>query len=509
MLSFKKNIHWFCFLCSFALLAACKKDEVNYNKEDLTNPVSFFPAPPSEWISFNGNTYYSSGYVADAMPYFEGDSFHVFYLHDGDGNGGYHPIHEFTTADLVHYDYKGKMIAYGADADQDRALGTGSVVKAGNTYYFYYTGHNDLHWNTGEPVEGVMYATSTDLKNWTKKTGFVIYPSTGYGPNDFRDPYVVYNDATSEYWMLVATKNNNQPVIALYTTTDPATDNWTLKDPLYTTDNNAYGVMECPDLFKMGNNWYLIFSENGVNRTTHYRMATSANGPWTTPAVDVLDGAFFYAGKTASNGTNRYLFGWTYRKDGATDYGGNIFGGNLVTHQLIQNADGTLSTKTPDAISSLFTKNISLNQDSTHTSSVTGNSYTLQDGGFTGFDLISGQKKITTTLKSLQTNGDAGFVFGYARPGNSDYYKLRLKNGMAYTLKVQGTSEYIDAQVPFSFTPGSNVNVEIVINNSVLVVTIDGKTTLTSRSYWLPNAKWGIYAAGGSVTFNDLKLQDY
>ncbi len=490
---------------------ACKKGSVDFNRDDLVNPVSFFPAPPSKWITAQGQSYFSSGWVGDVMPYFENDSFHVFYLHDGDANGGYHPVHAFTTKDLVHYNYEGRMIPFGGDDDQDRAIGTGSIVKSGNTYYFFYTGHNDLHWNTGEPVEGVMYATSTDLVNWTKKTGFVLYSSVGdgYGANDFRDPYVFFNKDAGEYWMLVSAIHNGTPVISLYTSADLSSDNWTLRNPLYTADEPAYGVMECADLFKMGNYWYLIFSENGVNKTTHYRMSASINGPWVKPASDIFDGSFYYAAKTASNGTERYLFGWTYRKDGASDYGGKIWGGNLVTHQLIQNSDGTLSVRSPETITSMFIKDQSLVQDSSSNVSASANNYSLQANGFAGFGRINGQKKLTTVIKGLQTDMDAGFSFGYARPGSGDYYKLRFKNGVAYLLKVQGANEYIDCQVPFDFTPGADIAIEMLIDNTILTVNINGAINLTGRSYWLPNSKWGIYSTGNGVTFQELKLFSY
>lgn len=493
------------------LLNSCKKETVSYSEEDLANPVSIFPAPPSTWLNQQGSAYYSTGYVGDAMPFFENGAFHLYYLHDGDGNGGYHPIHEFTSTDLLHYNYKGRTLPFGGNDDQDRAIGTGSIIKSGSTYYFYYTGHNDLHWGTGEPVEGIMYATSTDLTNWTKHSGFVLYPSTadGYAANDFRDPFIYYNQAAGEYWMLLSAIKNGIPVIALYSTTNLASDNWVLKSPFYTADNAAYGIMECPDLFKLGDKWYLLFSENGVNRTTHYRMATSLNGPWLKPNVDVLDGAHFYAAKSASDGTNRYLFGWAYRKAGESDYGANIWGGNLVTHQLLQNSEGTLAIKSPDAVSNLISINKTITQLSSQNTTANGNNYSLQADGFTAFSLINGQKKITTTLKGLQTDGDAGFAFGYGRPGNGDYYKLRLKNGVAYLLKVQGANEYIDCSVPFGFTPGNDITVEIIVDNNLLVTTINGKTTLTGRSYWMPNAQWGIYSKQAGVSFNELKLFGY
>ena len=67
--------------------------------------------------------------------------------------------------------------------------------------------------------------------------------------------------------MLVSAIRNGQPVIASYTSSDPASDDRTSEASFYMADNTGYEVMECPDLFKRGSYRYLIFSENGANHT--------------------------------------------------------------------------------------------------------------------------------------------------------------------------------------------------------------------------------------------------
>lgn len=491
----------------FSCLASCQKSSTDFNAQDLTNPVSIMPQPSSQWINFAGNTYYSSGYVGDVMPYYDGSKYHIYYLHDGDGNGGYHPIHAFESSDLTHFSYDGKMIAYGADNAQDRALGTGSVVKVGSTYYFYYTGHNDLFPAQGLPEEGVMYATSSDLKNWTKKSGFNMQAPTGYDANNFRDPYVFLNSSTNEYWMLVAGRHNGQSVVTLFTCTAPSTDNWTLKKDLYAATTSG-GLLECPQLFQMGSQWYLLYSDQNNNKV-HYRIASSINGPFQTPTQDVLDGTFFYAAKMATDGTNAYLFGWNYRKDGATDYGGNIWGGNLIVHQLVQNSDGTLSTTNPKTQSELFNKTVALQQVDANNANSSGSDYTVQANGTVHFSLINGQKKITTTISGLAGTNDAGLVFGWNRSGDGSYYKIRFQSGNAYIVKVQGADEYLDTSIPYTASPNGDITIEMLIDNSSFVVNINGNTSLTGRSYWLSNAQWGLYSTAGNVTFKQLGLYGY
>lgn len=76
---------------------------------------------------------------------------------------------------------------------------------------------------------------------------------------------------------------------------------------------------ECADVFKMGDWWYLVYSDqNAVSRKVCYfkggtldelkQMTAAPTFPDNKEGV--LDSRAFYAGKTASNGTDRYIWGW-------------------------------------------------------------------------------------------------------------------------------------------------------------------------------------------------------
>ena len=93
-------------------------------------------------------------------------------------------------------------------------------------------------------------------------------------------------------------------------------------------------------------------------------MTSSLSGPWLTPAIAVLNGAFFYPGKTAANAGHRYLFGWTSRKSGETGYGDKVRAGNLVRQALVKNSDGTLAVQNQQSIVASFIYSVSLHQDS-------------------------------------------------------------------------------------------------------------------------------------------------
>ena len=134
----------------------------------------------------------------------------------------------------------------------------------------------------------------------------------GYDRNEFRDP-IVFKEGNA-YKMLLSTRADIgsgvwKAVVAQFTSTD--LKNWT-KDPntpFFYTDPFAF-MVECPDVFTQGNYQYLIFSniEESVRRV-QYRYRRVGSTDWITPAQQDLDDRVFYAGKTATDGTHRYIWG--------------------------------------------------------------------------------------------------------------------------------------------------------------------------------------------------------
>ena len=500
--------------CISLLLVSCNEDDRMIAQTSSPAEVSgLYPQPPSLWLG-GDQPYYSSGYTGDVMPYFDNGKFHLFFLHDAKNKPageGFHDIHEFETNDLVHFDYTGRMIPYGLQNKADFAVGTGSVVKVGSEYYFYYTGHNgNSAWTGAHPRESVLLAKSTDLSKWTKVDNFIITAPAGYNNFEFRDPHVFHNDEDGKYWMLVSTQAspNNRAVILKFTSEDPASGSWTPAGPLYTSGAaENYLMMECADIFQMGQTWYLVFSENWSNaKGTHYRMASSPDGPWSKPVNDMLDGEYFYAGKTATDGNKRYLFAWTARRSGETDAGNKEYAGNLVTHELIQNTDGTLGVKVPETVASGFGQ-ATTPSAVTKLGAVNENASAFELDGTASpavvlFPELGKTNHIHTSITLNEAAADAGFVFG-AQDMSAGYYKVIFEpqNGRiaGYTQAGGNTSEV--TRVPFTFEAGHTYQIDIVTDNSVCVVYIDGKAALSNRIYTLRGQNWGFMAQNATATF--------
>lgn len=510
------NKNYLIFLVVMLFFSCSKEDDdvaqITTIAQD-NDKLQLYPKPPSGWKG-ETNPYETTGWVGDVMPYFEDDKFHIFFLHDAQTKPtgkGFHDIHKFVSKNLTDFDYKGRMINYGKTADPDFAVGTGSVINIKGTYYFYYTGHNaNTEFIQNNPRESVLLATSNDLENWKKVTDFKITAPEGYYDFEFRDPHVFYNSEEKEYWMLVSAQTNERmAVILLFTSPDPTIQEWKVKGPLYTSSvEESYIMMECPDLFKMGDYWYLLFSENWNEKTTHYRISSSSKGPWKTPKNDKLDGEFFYAAKTVSKQDKQYLLGWSARRFPENNTGNKEWAGNLVTHELAQNNDGSLNVKPPSSILNLFNQKQPLQiSNSIGNISQNENNFTLNatnDTAFLIYPPIRSAARINTNITIDNKNGSTGFLFNTENSiENSGKIVFDLsKNRIIYTSNDKEINS-----IPFNFEIGKTYSIELIIAQSMCVAYINNEKAFSNRIYGINQDKWGIFAQGITANFKKLAVQ--
>lgn len=111
--------------------------------------------------------------------------------------------------------------------------------------------------------------------------------------------------------MLLAARGNGATerngCVALCVSDDLA--HWEYRRPLYALRTHQ-GAYECPDFFKMGDWYYLVYSSYTDGFSTYYRMSRFPKGPWLKPRVDTFDGRAFYAAKTGTDGKDRFIYGW-------------------------------------------------------------------------------------------------------------------------------------------------------------------------------------------------------
>ncbi|HLR32552.1 MAG TPA: glycoside hydrolase family 32 protein [Fodinibius sp.] len=475
--------------------------------------------------------------IGDVMPLYNSKSgkFYIYYLKDiwNDATHERHPWYGYTTTNF--YDYSqisaGEIIGSNPDpCAQDYAIGTGSIIKKGSTYYAFYTGHNPNYpSDCVSTKEGIMLATSSSLdQSFTKDTSFsTIYAPTGMGydeQNNFRDPYVYYDSGSEKYYMILsARKDVNgtwKGVIAQYSSTDLVS--WNYEGVLYDGGDENFFIMETPELFKMGNTYYLLFSDSD-SRYVFYRKSTSINGPWHKPESNKrIVGKGIYAAKTASNNHDRYIFGWTHANENHSDLGSPLWGGNLVAHKLYQKENGDLAVTIPHTLESFVeTQDYTIEENSTYgnvqNTGQGSHSYQLiseKEGEISSvvFEPVEAERyQIEATFSYTQTSGDFGFLVG-ACDGTNDFVSLRLlpDQGVFRVDKKPRDQLFTTTEptndVPIQLSPDTDYNIRIVIENSMVVVYIDNHVALSTRIYSVPGNHWGIFSGNSKANISNITV---
>ena len=297
---------------------------------------------------------YPNTWFGDCMPFGKDGKFYLFHQRDTRRPGPFGEPFGWdlaTTTDFVHYEDHGTAIPRGSDEDQDQFIYAGTVFEAEGQYHAMYTGYNRTFLAQGRNPQVLMKATSDDLYHWQKNDEKLVEPQPGYDPADWRDPFVMWDDERGEYIMILGARKAGRRVLRGCTVWFTSKDlkNWTFQGDFWAPD--IYPMHEMPDLFKIGDWWYLLISEYGK---IVYRMSRSLKGPWTAPIDDAFDGDFYYAGRTAFDGQRRVLFGWIRTRETWRDDARGTWGGTFAPHEIYQRPDGTLGCRLPETAIAAF-----------------------------------------------------------------------------------------------------------------------------------------------------------
>jgi len=465
----------------------------------------------------------NDAWAADFIPFYKDGVFHLFYLKDwrnpeafGEGT----PWYKISTTDFVNYKEHGEMLARGTSLEQDQYVFTGSVIEADGKYHIFYTGHNHNFYSNADnkiPGQAIMHAISDDLENWTKIPGDTFFAlSDEYEVHDWRDPFVFYNEDEGEYYMILAARKKDRHKLlsgctALCVSKD--LEKWELREPFW--DPHLYYTHECPDLFKMGDWWYQVFSEFSDCHVTRYRMSNSLNGPWLSPKDDMFDGRAYYAAKTASDGDKRYIFGWNPTKENNKDKGLWQWGGSLVVHEIYQSLDGTLNTRIPKTVDDTFVNpvgicfhslyNNSIKNDNINLSAISGTQIMVCD------DVLPDTYKLEATFKISENTSKCGILLNYSEAEDGGYIYL------FETSKQRVVFEYwpnfpqyryngICCERPFSLKANVEHKLKIIVENEICVLYLDDKIALGARMCDRTNGKFALLVCDGAVEFSNITI---
>jgi beta-fructofuranosidase len=296
--------------------------------------------------------------------------------------------------------------------------------------------------------------------------------------------------------------DNRRGCIALITS--PDLERWSVQAPFWSP--RLYYTHECPDLFRWGDQWVLVYSTFSERHVTHFRVSDSLSGPWHAPLNDSFDGRAFYAAKTASDGQRRFVFGWNPTREGETDTGRWQWAGRMVVHEL----NDDLSVRpVPEQVG-----RFSSTQE-TAFQSVLGE-WTVQGDAFSstpsdGFAVARlGDLPDTALLSCTITCHDDTRACGLllrADPKLDHYYQLRWEPGQSRLVMDRWPRP---GDEPFMLerplTRADRLRLRVFVEGTVIVVYANDEIALSSRTYDHRQSAWGLFVSEGQATFSDVSV---
>jgi beta-fructofuranosidase len=439
-------------------------------------------------------------WFGDCMPIFANDAFQLFHQRDTRQPGPFGQPFGWalaSTTDFLAYRDVGEVLHRGTDHEQDQFIFAGSVFEADGHFHAYYTGYNRDYPGVAKAAQVLMHAVSDDLEHWTKIPGELVTPEPGFDADNWRDPFVLRDEDADRWVMILGTRRDGDPIEVTGRTvwyTSPDLRQWTFQGDFWAPD--LYTMHEMPDLFRMGDCWYLLTTEYSDRSKTVYRSSTSLTGPWSAPLDDAFDGRAYYAARSAADSTSRYLFGWVPSKEGETDLGGWQWGGTLVVHQLHQRPDRSLGVGIPDTVRSAFETGTPAIAEASLLSAADGQARLRLA------PLPAGQP----CLISLR-------VTARARSFAIRLFENDLGEAYAYTFRTAEQRLDFDTspnypwfrydnrglERPFTIDPGRTYDIEILVDDTIATLYVDG-VALSVRMYDRPGPQLCVTVVDGSLT---------
>ncbi|WP_188896519.1 glycosyl hydrolase family 32 [Microlunatus endophyticus] len=449
-------------------------------------------------------------WFGDCMPIFADGAFQLFHQRDTRNPGPFGEPFGWAlarTTDFVSYQDLGEALQRGADDAQDQFIFAGSVFEAATAkptatqgadgrFHAFYTGFNRDFAKIGKPAQVLMHAVSDDLVHWETLDGELVAPEPGYDPHNWRDPYVLRDDDDDRWIMILGARKDGDQIVSgrtvWYTSTD--LESWHFEGDFWAPD--LYSMHEMPDLFRIGDHWYLLTTEYSDRSKTVYRSSTSLAGPWSAPVDDAFDGRAYYAARSASDGDHRYLFGWVATKEDEDDLGKVQWGGTLVVHEVFQRDDHSLGVRPPQSVLDAFGPAQELITDSQTVAAPDGRRTQLLGNTESSTFLLR------LTLRPEQNRSFAIRLFGDEQTGDGYAFTFRTGEQRVDFDRVPNFPWYRydnrGSERPFTVNPGQTYEIAIIVDETIATLYVDG-VALNVRRYAEPGKAIGVDIVDGEV----------
>ena len=210
-----------------------------------------------------------------------------------------------VSEDLIHWKELPIALMPDMDYENDGGCFSGSAVEKDGMMYLFYTSVSDKY---GQTQSVAMSEDGIHFKKYEGNPIILNPPSDG--SKDFRDPKVTVIDG--KYYMVIGSGKNGTGKVLLYKSEDLL--NWEYIGVLY--ENSDFGeVFECPDFFKIGDHYVLMFSKmiSDINKTQFIIGDFDGERFYPKSFQSPENGPQFYAPQTfLDHNGRRILIGWFY-----------------------------------------------------------------------------------------------------------------------------------------------------------------------------------------------------
>lgn len=448
--------------------------------------------------------------TGDVIPKFIDGRYQLFYLKNWkkpEAPGSVHGWHRMESADLHHMSEETPVHVQG---------GTGDLV--------YWKGQWHLFsciFPEGKQLVTHHISRDGSLDNWEYLKEDTFGPDgVIYQLSDWRDPRIVYRQELGEFWMFLAARavdgHSQTGCVGLCVSKD--LQKWEYRPPVYYPER-FNGALECPDVFRMGDWYYLIFSSYTNLFGTYYVKRRAGEESWRIPSNHRLDGRAFYAAKTAGNGEERYLFGWNPTKeenifgfwpDGlkAKDYRTWDWGGAMVIHRLSQQMDGDLGLSMPERKKRIFDSRIF------GEILLSTKGWELEENKYKAVRSASQQMLLMQSLPEvcciqaeieIKDACQAGVILqadetlkeGYYLYLEPDRRRLVFRSWLRMSEEGGKTFPYdVELETPIRLTENGRYRLEILVEGSAATAYVNEEAALSFRMYDYQKRNLGLFSFG-------------
>lgn len=314
----------------------------NRAQADPWRPI-FHVTAPAQWVNDPNGPIFHNGF------------YHLFYqlTPDKDESGIKYWGH-VRSRDLAQWEHLPVALAPSGDRGEESIWSGSAVINGLGKPMAFYT---SIGKGKSPLTEAVQWAAvgDDDLVRWEK---FPLNPllteavHDGTKIYDWRDPFI-FRDGKKTFMVLGGSLNESkggQAVVLIYEAENPALTKWKYRGVLYQIPDAESRTAECPNFFKLGDEWVLFVSPYG--KVQYYVGAFDAQTCRFVPrARGLLDhGPNFYAPNTMLVPDGRRLvWGWLNGFPGGRGWNGCL----SLPRELSLSRDGQLLQKPAPQLSKL------------------------------------------------------------------------------------------------------------------------------------------------------------